>query len=76
MQNLTKKQKKLARPRPLRSLRPFPFARLGITLTSNLCSTGTYCTPVKHTYILLSSLGGDNEDIGDIGDGRARFSSA
>ena len=46
-------------------------------LTAQLpCRTRTSYTPVKHTYILLSILGRDIEDIGDIGDKRARNSSA
>ena len=50
-------------------------------LRINICGGVKLCfskartsyTPVKHTYILLSSLDGDIEDIGDK---RARFSSA
>ena len=56
---------------------PSYSVRRGRTAAQLTCRTGTSYTPVKHTPLfLLSSLDGDIGDIDDIGDKRARFSSA
>ena len=51
-------------------------ARRGRHAAQLFCKTGTSYSPVKQTFILLSSLGGDIEDTWDFGDRRAKLSSA